>query len=64
MSSPTIKERTRWLARARTILRKTEDLQGEMLDALGNDHVWTDYGDNVMCEAESLVGILASGKQR
>jgi len=57
---PTASEYRRWCARARTILRKTEDLQSEMLEALGDEHTLTDFGDNVMCEAETLVGGLSA----
>lgn len=63
-TQPTASERRKWLRRAVTIAAKAADLQSEMLSALGETHVWTDHGDNLVDYADSLVGVLEQNTDR
>jgi hypothetical protein len=55
----TATQRTKWLRRAETIHRKAEELFGDMLKVVGEEHPITDKADNVIVETQELANLLA-----
>lgn len=61
LRQPSKTQRAAWLRRAETLQRKTEALFADILTVTGEEHLVTDYADNVVTDLESLTDVLRTG---